>query len=73
MKKYQKKEHILTSDKNSVLLFGERTPLTDLYKQHNKKAPKLSTINYKLSTPKFLKEILTEYSAPILQKYSEKL
>jgi predicted metal-dependent hydrolase len=73
LKKYQKKEHILTSDKDSVLLFGERIPLTDLYEQYNKIFPKPVTRNSKLVTSKFLKEILAEYSSPILQKYSEKL
>ena len=39
--RYQKKTHILTSDEESVLLFGERIPLTDFLKQHNKKTHSL--------------------------------
>lgn len=71
LKRYKKKQHILTSDKDTVQIFGERVPLTDVYEQHNKKVP--ATWNLQPATAKFLKEILLEYSKPILDEYSEKL
>lgn len=58
--RYQKKTHIQASDKESVLLFGERVPTTDI-------APNTKKI------PQALKEILQEYAEPILDHYSEKL
>jgi hypothetical protein len=106
--KYKKKVHILTSDKDSVLLFGERVLLEDLYRQHNQKTEGKRRLNgdwennFQISSktclpvgkvsqspknlpagrqglpvpnksPHLLKEILEEYSLPILKTYAEKL
>ncbi len=71
--RYNKKTHMLTSDHESITLFGERVSLTDFYEQHNKKIPTLWTIHSTLYTNKILKEILQEYATPILDHYSQKL
>lgn len=58
--RYHKKTHILTSDKDSVLLFGEKVPTSDI-------APTAKKI------PQALKKILEEYAKPVIDKYSEKV
>ena len=70
--RYKKKTHILTSDKEWVTLFGERVPIADFYKQHNKtKVP--SALSFKPLAAKLLQWILEEYSKPLLDYYSNEL
>lgn len=65
LKRYQKRIHITTIQKESMLLFGEQVPFTQLSHdniQQNKK---------KLT--KTMQTMLIEYATPILDTYSQKL
>ena len=89
LERYAKQTHIQTSDKDSVLLFGERIPIMDFLEQQgagNRKQgtgknltskknpqPKHSTYHLLPATNKLLAEILEEYATPILIAYSKKL
>ena len=58
--RHKKKTHILTSDKDHIQIFGEIVPTSDI-------SPTIKKL------PAELKKLLEEYSAPILQHYSQAL
>lgn len=70
--RYKKKTHILTSDKESVTLFGESVPITDFLKKSTSNVQRLPA-GRQGSTFNALKEIFQEYATPILDHYSDKL
>ena len=72
LKRYKKKQHILTSDKDSIQIFGESVPLTDVYEPKKAWSIKPASAG-KPNAWSILKEILLEYSKPILDEYSQKL
>lgn len=70
--RYKKKTHILTSDKDRIQIFGEIVSMTDFFSQHEEiwKTPSSKIQNLK---SKILKNILMEYSVPLLDNYSKRL
>lgn len=74
LKRYNKRTHIDAIQQDHILLFGEQIPLKEFYTQYppKKALPK----HFNGSTfPSFhiLKDILREYSTPILELYSKRL
>jgi len=71
-KRYNKRTHIDSIQKDSILLFGEQVPIEDFYKQYPQKK-QTTTSHLSSSISKILKKILEEYATPIFDLYSEKL
>ncbi len=74
LNRYNKKTHIDPIQQESIVLFGEQVPIKNFDKQY---PPKKNRSNCPI-VPSFhrstvLKEILKEYTIPILEVYSQKL
>lgn len=71
-KRYNKRTHIESIQKDSILLFGEQVPLEEFYKQYpQKNQPAIFHLSPSIS--KILKKILEEYATPIFDLYSKRL